>query len=45
MLFKCDICEWIYDEDTEGTPFEELPNDYRCPACGAGKEMFSKVTE
>lgn len=25
-----------------GTPFEELPEDWICPVCGVGKEMFSE---
>ena len=46
--YKCTECEWIYDPakgDPEngipaGTPFEELPADWACPLCGAGKEDF-----
>jgi len=26
-----------------GTPFEELPDDWVCPICGAGKEDFEEV--
>jgi rubredoxin len=25
-----------------GTPFEDLPEDYRCPICNASKDYFSK---
>jgi len=25
-----------------GTPFEKLPDDWVCPLCGAGKDMFEK---
>jgi len=28
-----------------GTPFEELPEDWKCPVCGAGKHMFKKVED
>ena len=47
----CDICGWEYDP-VKGDPdngvdpgisFEDLPDDWVCPECGAGKEMFSKV--
>jgi len=46
--YKCAICGYIYDPaegDTEGgiapgTPFSELPGDYVCPLCGAGKDEF-----
>ncbi len=26
-----------------GTPFEELPDSWFCPVCGAGKEMFEQI--
>ncbi len=46
--WKCTICMYEYDPaqgDPEngiapGTPFEELPDDWVCPICGAGKELF-----
>ncbi len=50
MKYICDVCGWVYDEalgDTEhgiepGQTFEELPDDFVCPLCGVGKDMFSK---
>lgn len=49
--YVCDVCGWEYDEavgDPEnniapGTRFEDLPDDFVCPLCGVGKEMFSEV--
>jgi rubredoxin len=46
--YKCTICGFVYDPeegDTSagiepGIPFSELPDDYTCPVCGAGKEEF-----
>lgn len=46
--YKCIVCGYIYDPaegDPEGgigagTPFEDLPEDYICPVCGAGKDEF-----
>lgn len=36
----CSVCHYEYD----GTiPFEDLPDDYTCPVCGVGKNMFVKV--
>ena len=43
-------CGYIYDEEkgdpengiAPGTSFDELPEDYVCPLCGAGKEEFRK---
>ena len=51
--YVCDLCGWEYDPQvgyTEegidpGTPFEDLPEDFVCPECGAGKEDFSPVDE
>lgn len=45
----CDMCGWIYDPVeglpgqgvSPGTPFEDLPDDFVCPDCGATKERFS----
>ncbi len=45
MKYKCEICQWIYDEEVEGTPFEELPDDYLCPVCNAPKDMFTLIEE
>jgi rubredoxin len=46
--YRCVVCGYIYDPaegDSQGgiepgVPFEELPDDYICPVCGAGKEEF-----
>ena len=48
--FVCITCGWVYDPaegDPEsgippGTPFEDIPEEWLCPACGVGKEMFEK---
>ncbi|TFH14929.1 rubredoxin [Candidatus Bathyarchaeota archaeon] len=49
--YKCGICGYIYDPAkgdpdagvAPGTPFEELPDDWECPVCGAPKEEFSPI--
>ena len=49
--YECLVCGYVYDPevgDTEsdilpGTPFENLPDDWVCPVCGAGKEEFEKI--
>lgn len=46
--YKCSICGFVYDPAEgdassgiePGIPFDELPSDYLCPVCGAGKEEF-----
>ncbi len=47
----CLICGYTYNPEEgdpsmgipPGTPFENLPEDYKCPICNAGKEYFKKV--
>ncbi len=46
--YKCVVCGYIYDPAAgepengiaPGTRFADLPADYLCPVCGAGKEEF-----
>lgn len=49
--YKCVICGYVYDPakgDPDngaepGTSFEDLPDGWVCPECGAGKEEFEPV--
>jgi rubredoxin len=49
--YRCTVCNHIYDPalgdpDTgvpPGTPFENLPEDWTCPDCGATKEDFEPM--
>ena len=41
--YRCKICGYIYDNEKEKIPFEELPEDFKCPLCGAGKDMFEEI--
>ena len=41
--WECELCGWIYDEEKEGTPFADLPDDWTCPECGATKDEFFKL--
>ena len=43
--YKCTICGYIYDEEKEGVQFNDLPEDWSCPLCGVGKEMFELIEE
>ncbi|MCK5660866.1 MAG: rubredoxin, partial [Methanosarcinales archaeon] len=38
--FRCSVCNWIYDEDTEGKSFGDVPATFTCPVCGAPKSAF-----
>lgn len=55
-VHKCSNCDWEYDEKKgdsfmiggmikPGTPFTELPSNWRCPTCRASKDNFFEVTE
>lgn len=37
--YQCSVCHYVYDGET---PFEELPDDYKCPLCNQPKSVFVK---
>ena len=41
--YKCIVCGYIYDDKVEKIKFKDLPNDWKCPRCGVGKENFVKI--
>ena len=45
MKYVCTICGYVYDEEEQGASFESLPNDWKCPLCGAPKSMFEKQSD
>ena len=46
--YVCSMCGFVYDPAegdpdsgiAPGTPFENLPDDWVCPVCGASKADF-----
>ncbi len=40
MKYICQLCGYEYDEEVEKVAFADLPEDWVCPLCGAGKEEF-----
>lgn len=50
--YQCVLCDYIYDPqqgDPEtgigpGTRFDELPENWCCPTCGAGMEFFKPTS-
>jgi rubredoxin len=52
-MYQCQTasCGYIYDPDRgdrrgkipKGTQFKDLPDDWKCPVCGAGKKMFKPL--
>ena len=51
--YQCSACDYIYDEelgDEEAgvepeTKFADLPDEWTCPACGAGKSDLARLDE
>lgn len=49
--YKCLVCGYVYDPEVgdpdggiaAGTSFDDLPDDWTCPICAAGKDEFEKV--
>ena len=48
--YVCKVCGYVYNPEKgdpdngikPGTKFEDIPNDWVCPVCGAGKKEFEK---
>lgn len=46
--YVCSVCGHVYDPEVgdgdtgvaPGTKFEDLSDDWLCPVCGVGKDMF-----
>lgn len=51
--YVCTACDWVYDPAVgdpdsgiaPGTAFEDIPEDWVCPICGVGKDMFEVVQD
>ena len=51
--YKCKICGYIYDPKygdqssgiAPGTAFDDLPDDWVCPVCGATKDQFESTDD
>ncbi len=48
--YVCSVCGFVYDEAAgypdgdiaPGTVWEDVPEDFACPLCGVGKDMFEE---
>jgi rubredoxin len=48
--YECNLCGYVYDPakgDPDngvkpGTAFADIPDDWVCPDCGAGKDEFTE---
>ncbi|MFQ6092928.1 MAG: rubredoxin [bacterium] len=51
--WQCIVCGYVYDPEKGDpdngidppTPFEDLPDDWICPECGAPKDQFERMSE
>lgn len=43
MKWRCKVCNYIYDEEKEGILFNDLPESWLCPVCGAPRSAFEPL--
>lgn len=42
--YVCSVCGYVYDPaEHDGQPFNELPDDWRCPRCKQPKDKFNRA--
>ncbi len=42
--WECLVCGYVYDPvEHNNVAFKDLPDDWVCPDCGAGKDMFEEM--
>lgn len=48
--YRCTVCGYIYNPEIGDIPrikpitaFENLPDEWICPICSVGKDMFEKM--
>ncbi|MFO7797885.1 MAG: rubredoxin [Promethearchaeati archaeon] len=41
-IYRCKICNYIYEEEEKGVKFEDLEEHYQCPKCQSRKNKFEK---
>ena len=49
--YECQACGYVYDPEkgdpendvAPGTAFHDVSEDWVCPVCGAGKDVFEKI--
>ena len=49
--WECTACGYVYDPEVgdpendvpAGTAFADLPEDWVCPQCGVGKDLFQQI--
>lgn len=42
--YECLVCMYVYDPaENNNVAFEDLPEDWTCPLCGASKDQFTET--
>ncbi|MGO9013669.1 MAG: rubredoxin [Dissulfurispiraceae bacterium] len=49
--WKCTVCGYVYEPEfgdpdsgiAPGTSFDDIPDSWVCPICGATKDLFEKA--
>ena len=43
VVWRCAMCKWLYKDNEQEVPFEQLPEDWKCPRCGVLKREFERM--
>jgi len=44
-VYKCEVCDTVYDEEKEDVKWDDLPDNWICPVCGSGKSYYKLVQD
>jgi rubredoxin len=44
-IYKCLVCETVYDEEKEGKRWEQVADDWLCHVCESGKSYYKRIIE
>jgi rubredoxin len=42
-VWRCSACKWLYKDKEQSVKFADLPDDWKCPVCKAGKDVFEQI--
>lgn len=53
MKYVCTVCNWVYDPELgdpdsgiePSTAFDALPDDWTCPECSVGTDLFEPTDD
>jgi len=44
-IYKCSVCDTLYDEAREDQEWKDVAADWVCPVCESGKDLFEKSND